>query len=153
MRRRAAAKQVSVERTFAEDVAEIAALQDKMQDLCQSCWRRLARASSDQPLPGDLPADRIGRTVTVKLKHSDFTLRTRSQTVAEGVTSLSQLTDQAQELLVPLMLTQPRIRLLGVGVSNWLADDAMTANEQHHEVESSGVTTTLSSGLIPLNFH
>ena len=126
VRRPKAAKQVSLERTFSEDIDSPAALHDKLDAFCEACWRRLCRVAADEDLPSELPQGRCGRTVTVKVKYADFSLQTRSQSAEDGVHSLNQLRAIAHLLLEPLLDDRPAIRLLGVGVSNWLTQDDPT---------------------------
>jgi DNA polymerase-4 len=111
VRRRAAAKQVSVERTFSDDLADPEQLRAKIDRLCEDCWNRTTKKP------------RLGRTVTLKCKFADFTLRSRSHTDIDGITSLDQLQSISHQLLTPLMATGAYVRLLGIGLSNWLSTD------------------------------
>ena len=111
VRRRGKAKQVSVERTFGEDIADPTELHDRLDKLAESCWTRV------QAKP------RLGRTITVKIKHADFSIRSRSHTEPDGIHDLASLQEHSRALLEPLLLTKPHLRLLGVGLSNWLEDD------------------------------
>ncbi len=58
-----------------------------------------------------------GRTVTVKVKHPDFSLRTRAHTLPEPIQTGHALAHVAQKLIGTLAL-DGGIRLLGVAVSN-----------------------------------
>ncbi|MYJ46950.1 MAG: hypothetical protein F4070_04745, partial [Acidimicrobiales bacterium] len=58
-----------------------------------------------------------GRTVTVKIKHPDFSLRTRARTLPEPIQTGHALAHVAQQLIGTLDL-HSGIRLLGVAVSN-----------------------------------
>ena len=126
VRRPKAAKQVSLERTFSEDIDSPAALHDKLDAFCEACWRRLCRVAADEDLPSELPQGRCGRTVTVKVNTPILALQTCSQSAEDGVHSINQLRAIAHLLLEPLLDDRPAIRLLGVGVSNWLTQDDPT---------------------------
>jgi DNA polymerase IV len=59
------------------------------------------------------------RTVTVKIKYSDFKIITRSKSFAEPMNDLQLLVDTAKELLISTEPDDVRIRLLGISVSNF----------------------------------
>ena len=108
------AKSISREVTFEEDVHDLDEL------------RRTLRAHAER-VGADLRRQgRRARTVTLKLRWSDFTTLTRSRTVAQPV----QLTDELAGLGVALLdelLTRERmrpVRLIGLGASN-LVEDAV----------------------------
>lgn len=122
VRRPKAAKQVSLERTFQEDITDPRRLHDTLHEFCESCWRRLCRVGTDVPLPSELPEGRCGKTVTIKVKFADFSLHTRSHSEPSGVQRLRQLQGIAHLLLEPLIADHMAIRLLGVGVSNWIGE-------------------------------
>jgi DNA polymerase IV len=58
-----------------------------------------------------------GRTVTLKVRFSNFKTITRSRTLAEETDTASDLYDSLRTLYGRLRLDRPRIRLLGVAVS------------------------------------
>ena len=108
------AKSISREVTFADDVSDLDEL------------RRTLRAHAER-VGADLRRQgRRARTVTLKLRWSDFTTLTRSRTVAQPM----QLTDELAGLGVALLgelLTRERmrpVRLIGLGASN-LVEDAV----------------------------
>ncbi len=61
------------------------------------------------------------RTVTLKIKYADFQQITRSTTVPHPIQSSEVLYEQATRLLNPDLLHQ-KIRLIGLGASNLVAD-------------------------------
>jgi DNA polymerase-4 len=98
------AKSVGHEETFAQDLYEHAALGahlDRMAESVASVLRREGRA---------------GRTVTVKMKFSDFGLATRSHTVSFGVDTGKAIAAIGRALLDGVEL-RAGVRLLGVSVS------------------------------------
>jgi DNA polymerase IV len=101
-------KSLSSETTFADDIAEPAALR-------RILWRQVEKVSAGAKKEGI-----GGRTVTLKLKTADFRIRTRSRTLADP----TQLAGAIYAAAVPLLDAEAdgtAFRLLGVGVSE-LAD-------------------------------
>ncbi len=98
-------KNVSAETTFGHDLADPGSLAHKL-------W-----ALSDK-VSGRLMAQQIaGRTVTLKLKTSDFRLRTRARALNEPTQLAQRIFDAARELLAK-EATGVSFRLIGVGVSD-----------------------------------
>lgn len=60
-----------------------------------------------------------GRTVTVKLKYQDFSIETRTMSVAEGVSDTDSIFRCARALLSKFSLSGRKIRLSGVSVSGF----------------------------------
>ena len=69
-----------------------------------------------------------GRTVTVKVKYSDFHQVTRSHTGRKALASLADLKEQSFVLLDSVFPVQKGIRLLGVTVSSF--QDAHAGEEE-----------------------
>ena len=98
-------KSVSAERTFDHDLSSGAALRDTLEDIIEIAWERIERAQAR------------GRTVTMKLKFSDFTNMTRAKSLPAPVDSREVFARAARDLLdAALPLPQP-VRLMGLGVS------------------------------------
>ena len=104
VRERAEAKQISAESTFAEDLTTAGQVAGAIRRAAEGAHRRL------------LADGRAARTVTVKVRRTDFTSITRSYTLAEGTTSLETIIAVARSL-APDPVGFGAIRLLGVGVS------------------------------------
>ena len=98
-------RSVSHEQTFEHDLTDI--------DLIRSEAVRLADAVASRLRSNGLS----GRTVTVKIKHPDFSLRTRAHTLGESIQTGRALAHIAQRLIATLPLERG-IRLLGVAVSS-----------------------------------
>lgn len=101
---RAEAKQISAESTFAVDLTTAGQVAVAVRRSAEGAHRRLL---------GD---GRAARTVTVKVKRTDFTSITRSYTLPAGTTSLETIVAVARSL-APDPLDFGAIRLLGVGLS------------------------------------
>jgi DNA polymerase-4 len=97
---------VSAEDTFPRDVSD--------RELLHVETRRLAVLVSER-LRG---SGRSGRTVTAKLRYADFSIRTRSTTLAAAVDEADVIGDVACGLLDRGLRDRPgALRLVGVGVS------------------------------------
>jgi DNA polymerase-4 len=58
-----------------------------------------------------------GKTITLKIKYSDFTLQTRSKTLPYFVSDKGLLSETAKELLYQEKMKES-VRLLGISLSN-----------------------------------
>jgi DNA polymerase IV len=77
---------------------------------------------------------RIARTVVLKLKTSEFKILTRSHTPDSPTSSCEELTSIALSLLEHAGLgSQQRFRLVGVGLSNFLEPDDVSAQQMLFE--------------------
>ena len=108
------AKSISAEVTMAQDVRERETLARLLARLSERVGQRLEKAEVR------------GKTVTVKLRLSDFTTFTRSVTLPAPTSDVEVITQVAQEIL-DRELSQPgqRFRLLGVGLSNFLDEEQL----------------------------
>jgi DNA polymerase-4 len=105
---RAPAKQISREETFRADISDAVALERELRFLA-------AKVAAD--LRGDGLA---ARTITVKLRTTDFDTRTASRTLPEAVESDHAITEVALTLVRALRARRPgAARLVGVAVSNF----------------------------------
>jgi DNA polymerase IV len=107
-------KGISAETTFDADYADTQTLRPILFRLCERVAKRLKAA------------DLAGRSVTLKLKSSDFRLRTRSRSGLPATQLASRLFDNADALLKP-ELDGTRYRLIGIG-----AGDLVDAAEADH---------------------
>jgi DNA polymerase-4 len=98
-------KSVSREETFFQDVSDRAVLAERMRHLAADVGRRLRHG------------DWRGRTITVKLRYSDFTTLSR-QVSLPGATDADVLIARTGMSLLDATWTGHPVRLLGVGVSS-----------------------------------
>lgn len=107
------AKSVAAEHTFGKNLTSEVFMVDKLEHIAAQLEKRLKRY------------DVAGKTVTLKIKYSDFTLQTRSKTLAYYIADKSLLLEAAKELLYQ---ERPRdsVRLLGISLSNLNTDDKKT---------------------------
>jgi DNA polymerase-4 len=99
-------KSVGAEDTFAEDIHAIEPAREGLQPLIEKVW-------------GYCDANGISaKTVTLKVKFSDFNQITRSKTVASALTGIGDLEELVEFLLAPVFPVAKGIRLLGVTLSS-----------------------------------
>lgn len=100
-------KSIGAERTFDHDVTAPEALLERLGPIAERVAERMVAAES------------FGRTVTLKIKHHDFTVTTRQRTQADQVHTAEELLELARWLLhTPEPPSRP-VRLLGLSVSNF----------------------------------
>jgi DNA polymerase-4 len=107
-------KSIGAETTFNADIAEFERLEGIL-------WRLSERVSERAKTDG-----LAGRTITLKLKTADFRLRTRAASMADA-TNLAHLIFAATQPLLRKEADGTRFRLIGVAISNLVADGADAA--------------------------
>lgn len=98
-------KSVGAENTFEGDLMEFQALVGELRPIAAKAWSRVRSSGFS------------GRTVTLKVKFSDFTQVTRSRTLGAEPETEGDLLGTAVSLLEDLLPTDKGIRLLGVTLS------------------------------------
>lgn len=104
------AKSVSSETTFNDDLASLDGLVPVLRSLSEKVSERLKRKQI------------AGRTIVLKLKTSDFKIRTRNRQLADPTRLADRIFSTALDLLQK-ETDGTRFRLIGVGVSDLCADD------------------------------
>ncbi|MDR1417115.1 MAG: DNA polymerase IV [Prevotellaceae bacterium] len=99
-------KSVSAENTFLSDKDSLMLLNVELHHLANEVMQRMKEESF------------YGKTITVKVKYADFKTITRSKTFPHRVTNFQFLWGAAKEILKQVDLSQQKVRLLGLGVSN-----------------------------------
>jgi DNA polymerase-4 len=100
-----ARKSLGSERTFDRDISSGSALREALDDTIDGVWEDLAKRGIR------------GRTLTLKLRFADFTLRTHARSLARGIDDCTVFARLAHELLdEQLPLPQP-VRLMGLTLS------------------------------------
>ncbi|MEZ5567489.1 MAG: DNA polymerase IV [Halioglobus sp.] len=109
-------KSVGHEQTFAADILSEEALRAALARIVESTWQR---AQSSQVL---------GRTLTLKLRYSDFRQVTRRRSCERYIQSAEGMLELAQSLLSGLLPLERGVRLLGVSLSGlWRAEEGLPA--------------------------
>lgn len=98
-------KSVGAERTFSENLSSEIFMLEKLEHIAIELERRLQRSKI------------AGKTVTLKIKYSDFTLQTRSKTLPYFIATKDLILETAKELLYQSSL-ENSVRLLGISLTN-----------------------------------
>ncbi len=100
-----ARKSVGAERTLDKDISSGSALRDVLERIIEITWKRIEQSRSE------------GRTITLKLKHADFSGLTRARSLQRAVASKAEFAQISHGLLDELLpLAQP-VRLVGLTLS------------------------------------
>ena len=110
-------KSIGVENTFNHDIFEPDELYRELDDLIEQLWRRMLRANA------------FGKTLTLKIKFSDFESITRSRTSQISVVEQGFLAKIAYEMLHALLPMPKGVRLIGVSFSNLQFADEMIGRQ------------------------
>jgi len=98
-------KSIAAERTFIKNLTSEVFMLEKLENIAEELERRLKNSKVS------------GKTVTLKIKYSDFTMQTRSKTLPYFVTDKAVLLETVKDLLYQDEL-QNSVRLLGISVTN-----------------------------------
>ena len=99
------AKSVASEHTFDENLSSEIFMEEKLKAIAEQLEKRLLRQNL------------AGKTVTLKIKYSDFTQQTRSKTLPYFIANKSLLLETAKELLYQERMKNS-VRLLGISLTN-----------------------------------
>ena len=102
-------KSLAAERTFSSNLSSELFIVEKLDQIAQEVSKRLQRLQI------------AGKTITLKLKYSDFKLQTRSKTLTYFVCSKDVILEYTKELLFQEKL-QNSVRLVGISISNLNSD-------------------------------
>ena len=100
-------KSIGAEDTFQEDLTTIDQWNTELDAIALVVYKRLSKHQLK------------GRTITVKIKYSDFKIITRSQSFEEPIDDLATISNTAKELLLRTETENSKIRLLGISISNF----------------------------------
>lgn len=103
-------KSVGAERTFSENLSSEIFMLEKLEHIANELDRRLKKSNL------------AGKTITLKIKYSDFTLQTRSKTLPYFIADKILILEMAKELLYQEAL-QNSVRLLGISLANLNTED------------------------------
>jgi len=103
-------KSVGAERTFSQNITAESFMLEKLNDIADELERRMLKSETK------------GRTVTVKIKFSDFTQQTRSRTVEKSLQMKADFFPIIEDLLYQEDIKKS-VRLLGITLSNLNSDD------------------------------
>lgn len=99
------AKSVAAEHTFDENLSSEVFMADKLAEIALQVEKRIQKHNV------------AGKTVTLKIKYSDFTTQTRSKTLPYYISDAAVLLETAKNLLYQDVL-KDSVRLLGISLTN-----------------------------------
>jgi DNA polymerase-4 len=98
-------KSLAAERTFSENLSSEIFMMEKLELIAEEVSRRLAKSRV------------AGKTITLKIKYSDFSTQTRSKTLPYYVNDKDLILETSKELLFQEKM-RDSVRLLGISLSN-----------------------------------
>lgn len=98
-------KSLAAERTFDENLSSEIFMLEKLEKIAKEVSKRLEKSKV------------AGKTVTLKIKYSDFSLQTRSKTLPYYISNTEVILETAKELLFQEKMSNS-VRLLGISMSN-----------------------------------
>ena len=99
-------KSIGAEYTYSDDLHTRPEMQEKIEELVQHVAHRLQKAET------------TAHTLSLKIKFNDFTIITRSKTIASSMEHESDIRTIAMQLFDELDLTDKAVRLLGISLAN-----------------------------------
>ncbi|MEM7549683.1 MAG: DNA polymerase IV [Bacteroidota bacterium] len=104
-------KSISAENTFDQDIKEILEVHEILERISKETFKRYERGRE------------VGKTITIKVKYADFNQITRSRTTDNPILHQEELSKIAKELFHESLMQAQGIRLLGVGISNFIKEE------------------------------
>lgn len=98
-------KSIAAERTFNENLSSEIFMLERLDKIANELERRMLKSNTK------------GKTVTLKIKYSDFTQQTRSKTIIHFISKKNEFMPVVKELLFQEKLKNS-VRLLGISFSN-----------------------------------
>ena len=100
------AKSVGAERTFTKNISSEIYMEKRLEEIVKALEKRIGKKKV------------AGKTLTLKIKYSDFVIQTRSKTLPLYISDGSLILEEAKKLLYQEKLHES-VRLLGVSLSNF----------------------------------
>lgn len=113
-------KSVAAEHTFSKNLTSEIFMMERLEAIAEELQNRLIRSKV------------AGKTITLKIKYSDFSVQTRSKTLPVFVKDKNMLLSTVEELLFQEKVKES-VRLLGISVSN--LNNASKENEKVMDVQ------------------
>lgn len=98
-------KSLASEHTFNENISSEIFMMKRLQTIAEEVEQRLLKRKL------------AGKTVTLKIRYSDFTIQTRSKTMTDFLKMKREILDVVEELLYQEKMKES-VRLLGISISN-----------------------------------
>ncbi len=98
-------KSIGTEKTFSEDIYNIEKIYEKTEQIAENLIERCKKAGN------------YGRTITLKVKYSDFKQITRSKTVINKIKDIKTVMNLTDELFCEVDFSYNPVRLIGLSVT------------------------------------
>ncbi|MDN3723002.1 DNA polymerase IV [Aequorivita sp. SDUM287046] len=108
-------KSLAAEHTFSENISSEIFMMERLEEIAAEVENRLKKSRL------------AGKTVTLKIRYSDFSLQTRSRTLSDFIDGGKQILTVVKELLFQERMKES-VRLLGISISN--------LNNETHKMEA-----------------
>lgn len=109
-------KSIGAERTYESDLYDLDLVKEKLDEVLEIMWRRCKEKNKE------------GKTLTLKLRFSDFTTITRSNTQAQAY-SRDKMEETIMNLLPREEIRKRGVRLLGATMSNFPAESQKSSQQ------------------------
>ncbi|MBJ7879486.1 DNA polymerase IV [Gelidibacter salicanalis] len=123
-------KSLAAERTFNENLSSEIFMLQRLDTIATEVAKRLEQSKV------------AGKTITLKIKYSDFTLQTRSKTLPYFISNKDIILDTAKDLLYQEKMSNS-VRLLGISLSNLNTEDSTS---KATELKEKSVSVQLKFG-------
>jgi len=100
-------KSIGVETTFSDNISDEMELWEAARILLETLWKR------------SFKSDKQGRTLSLKLRYSDFNTISKSKTVESDIISENELMDLAVQIYNSVLPLENSIRLIGFSISSF----------------------------------
>ncbi|RKR14945.1 DNA polymerase-4 [Maribacter vaceletii] len=115
-------KSLGAERTFSENLSSEIFMLERLDNIATELEKRLDRAKI------------AGKTITLKIKYSDFSLQTRSKTLPYFISKKDLIFETAKELLFQEKL-ENSVRLLGISLANLNTEDKQKEKKKTIDIQ------------------
>ncbi len=99
-------KSIGAEHTYGQDLGSVEELRSAYQEIIDTLLRRMSVSKTK------------GKTLTIKVKYTDFTQITRSKTVGYWIDNKTKISELVEVLLPTIDISIMQVRLLGLSISN-----------------------------------
>lgn len=115
-------KSLAAEHTFSENISSEIFMMERLDEIADAVERRLEKR------------DLAGKTVTLKIRYSDFSIQTRSKTVSDYLSTKNEFLPIVKGLLYQEKM-KDSVRLLGISISNLNNEDPKNASEDKETID------------------
>lgn len=115
-------KSLAAEHTFSENISSEIFMMERLDEIADAVERRLEKRNL------------AGKTVTLKIRYSDFSIQTRSRTVADFINTKKEFLPVVKGLLYQEEM-KDSVRLLGISISNLNNEDAKDTDAKKETID------------------